>query len=416
MARRQPKRILVQEIDVMKIRHDFPVLSRSVGGKPLVYLDSAATSQKPQVMIDRLVEVYGEQYSRPEEGHSLSMEATRSFEGVRSKVATLINATDAREIVFCRGATEALNLVSRIVEHSGLNPGDEVLLSELEHHSNIIPWLLLCRQTGIKVKAAPIRSNGDLDLERFEEMLTERVRFVSVTHVSNVTGGVQPVKRIVEMAHQRGIQIMVDGAQALAHLPIDVREIGCDYYAASGHKMGGPSSVGFLYGRLECLENAPVADGGSTMDAEVSFDSFKSKPPPHKYEAGEPAYGEVEGWGPAIDYWLALGLENIAEYERALTAYAARRLSDTPGVRVVGDPVDRISVISFVVEGQEPNETARELDREGIAVRAGKLAAQPLLEALGVKNAVRASFMFYNTYAEADFLVEQVRKIADRAY
>jgi cysteine desulfurase/selenocysteine lyase len=401
-------------LEVSKIRKDFPVLERHVGGNKLVYLDSAATSQKPKVMIDRIKAVYGKYYSRPEEGHSLSKEATRSFEGVRTKVADLINAADPKEIVFCRGATEALNLVSWIVERSGLQDGDEILVSELEHHSNIVPWLLACQQTGAVLRAAPILPNGDLDLERFEAMLTDRVRFVSITHVSNVTGGVQPAKRITELAHARGVQVMIDGAQAVPHFPVDVRDIGCDYYAGSGHKMGGPSSVGFLYGKAACLERAPAADGGSTMAQSVSFDGFTTKQPPFKYEAGEPAFGEVEGWGPAIDYWRNLGLDRIATYERDLTAYAVGKLSAIPQVRLLGAPADRISVISFVIEGQDPRETEQALDQHGIAVRAGNLEAEPLLKRLGYDKAVRASFMFYNTYEEADFLADTVRQIAQR--
>jgi cysteine desulfurase/selenocysteine lyase len=399
-------------LDVEKIREDFPVLKRQVHGKPLVYLDNAATSQKPRVMIDRLAEIYSSEYARAEEGHQLSKEATRAFEGARKKVAKLINAAEAREVIFCRGATEALNLVANAFADGVLRKGDEVLLTELEHHSNIVPWLMACRRVGARVRAAPLNADGDLDLERFEQMLNKRVKLVGITHVSNVTGGVQPVRQAAQMARGRGIRVLVDGAQAVPHLPVDVRDIGCDFYAGSGHKMGGPSSVGFLWGRAEELEALPPGDGGSMMVESVSFDDFTTAALPHKYEAGEPAFGEVEAWSPAIDYWTKLGLERIAAYERELAAYAARRLEEIGGVRVLGRPADRISVVSFVVEGKEASKVEKALDRQGIATRAGKLAAEPMLRALGVDEAVRASFTFYNTRDEADVLARALEKIA----
>jgi cysteine desulfurase/selenocysteine lyase len=405
----------LDQLDVIRIREDFPVLGREVNGHPLVYLDSAATSQKPRQMIERLSDLYSHEYARVEEGHTLSKEATEVFEGTRAKVAKLINAAEPREIIFCRGATEALNLISRCFEQDSLEEGDEILVTEAEHHSNILPWLLACRTRGAKLRAAPITPEGDLDLAAFERMLNERVRVVGVTHMSNVTGAVYPVKEITAMAHARGIPVMVDGAQAAPHMPVDVREIGCDFYAGSGHKMGGPSSVGFLYGRADVLERLPAADGGSTMAESVSFDDFKPKPIPHKYEAGEPAFGEVEAWGAGLDYWNEIGLERIASYEKGLTDYALKRLSPIDGVRVLGDPAERLSIISFTVEGVKPKDVEKALDEEGIAVRAGKLEAEPLLKALGTEEAVRASFMFYNTYEEADVLAAALEKIAGGA-
>ncbi|HEY1404551.1 MAG TPA: SufS family cysteine desulfurase [Pyrinomonadaceae bacterium] len=405
----------MEPFDVTRIREDFPVLKREVHGKPLVYLDNAATSQKPQAMISRLNELYSHQYARVEEGHTLSQEATEIFEGTRAKVAKLINAAEAREIVFCRGATEALNLVARSFEQDSLQAGDEVLVTGAEHHSNIIPWLLACRQVGATLRAALLTPAGDLDLQAFERMLNERVRVVGVTQVSNVTGAVYPVKEVTAMAHERGIPVLVDGAQAVPHMPVDVREIGCDFYAGSGHKMGGPSSVGFLYGRAEMLERMPAADGGSTMAESVSFEEFVPKPIPHKYEAGEPAFGEVEAWGAALDYWNELGMKRIAAYEKELTDYALGQLSLIKGVRILGDPSERLSIISFVVEGKKPKEVEKALDDEGIAVRAGKLAAEPLLKTLGADEAVRASFMFYNTRGEADALAAALEEISGSA-
>jgi cysteine desulfurase / selenocysteine lyase len=402
----------MKRLDAEKIRKDFPVLQRTVHGKPLVYLDNAATSQKPQVMIDRLDQIYSHEYARAEEGHELSREATKAFEGTRKKVAKLINAAEAREVIFCRGATEGLNLVANAFADGVLRKGDEVLLTEAEHHSNIVPWLMACRRVGARVRAVPLNAAGDVDLERLEQMLNDRVKLVGITHVSNVTGGVQPVRQATEMAGARGIPVLVDGAQGVPHLPVDVREIGCDFYAGSGHKMGGPSSVGFLWGRAERLEALPPGDGGSMMVESVSFDGFETAALPHKYEAGEPAFGEVEAWSPAIDYWTDLGLARIAAYERDLAAYAVERLESVDGVRVLGRPRDRISVVSFVVEGRRASDVEKALDRQGIATRAGKLAAEPMLKALGVDEAVRASFMFYNTRDEADVLARVLEKIA----
>jgi cysteine desulfurase/selenocysteine lyase len=399
-------------LDIERIRADFPVLQRQVHGKPLVYLDSAATSQKPQAMIDAMVRLYSQYYARAEEEHELSKEATEAFEGVRKKVAKLINAAEAREVIFTRGATEALNLVANAFGDGVLSKGDVVLLTEAEHHSNIVPWLLACERSGASIQAVPLNAHGDVDLDRLERMLSDRVKVLGITHLSNVTGGVQDVKAATEMAHARGIPVLVDGAQAVPHIPVDVHDIGCDFYTGAGHKMGGPSSVGFLWGKAERLEKLPVGDGGSMMSESVSFDGFTPKPLPFKYEAGEPAFGEVAAWGAAIDYWAELGMERIAAYERDLTAYAVSRLQAIAGVRVLARPADRVAVISFVVEGKEPSKVSQALDRQGIAVRAGKLAAQPMLQALGVEEAVRASFMFYNTRAEADALASALEQIA----
>jgi cysteine desulfurase/selenocysteine lyase len=399
-------------LDVERIRQDFPMLQRRMNGLPLVYLDSAATSQKPQVMIDRMRALYAEEYAKVEEGHSLSKHATQVFEEVRAKVARLINAAEPREIIFTRGATEALNLISRAFERSRLGPGDEVLITMAEHASNAIPWQMACEDSGATLRVVPVTASGEIDLARFEQLLGPRTRIVAVSHVSNVTGTVFPVKRMTELAHARGIPVLVDGAQAVPHMPVDVRDIGCDFYAGSGHKMGGPSSVGFLYGVASKLEELPVADGGSTMAQTLSFEKIQPKPLPHKYEAGEPAFGEVVAWGPAIDYWMDLGLERIAAYEKALTEYATGKLLAIPGVRVLGEGTERIAVLSFTVEGVPPTEVEKELDRRGIAARAGELDAEPLLKALGVDMAVRASFMFYNTHEEADALAEAVAEIA----
>jgi cysteine desulfurase/selenocysteine lyase len=402
----------MEPLDITKIRQDFPVLKRMVNGKPLVYLDNAATSQKPMAMIRRMSDLYSHEYARPEEGHALSREATRAFEGARSKVARLINAHSSREIVFTRGATEALNLIAMSYGHGLLKEGDEILVTEAEHHSNIVPWLLACKQTGARLRAAPVNDDGDIDVDKLEGMLHDRVKLVSVTHVSNVTGAVMPVREITKIVHRHKIPVLVDGAQALPHMPVDVRDIGCEFYTGSGHKMGGPSSVGFLYGEAKIFQSIPLADGGSTMSKRVTFDDIEARPIPERFEAGEPAFAEVEAWSAALDYWNELGLARIEAYELGLTAYATNRLREIPGVRVLGDPKKRLSVLSFVVDGMSPGAVEKALDREGIAVRSGDLAAQPMLRRFGVDEAVRASFMFYNTREEADFFARVLAQLA----
>jgi cysteine desulfurase/selenocysteine lyase len=359
--------------------------------------------------------VYSREHARVEEEHTLSREATRAFERTRAKVAELINAAEPREIVFGRGATEAINVLALAYGRGGLGEGDEVLVTEADHHSNIVPWLLACRQVRATLRAAPVLPSGDLDLARLEAMLTGRVRLLAVTHVSNATGGEMPVQRIAELARARGVPVLVDGAQAVPHLPVDVREIGCDYYVGSAHKMGGPSSVGFLYGRAERLQSLPPGEGGANMAESVSFGEVRPKDLPQKFEAGEPAFGEVEAWGAAIDYWRNIGLDDIADYEAELTREAAERIASLEGIRVLGDPARRIAIVSFVVERMPPAKVAQALDEEGIAVRSGSLEAAPLLQALGVKEAVRASFMFYNTREEVDALVAALARITSGA-
>jgi cysteine desulfurase / selenocysteine lyase len=398
--------------DVARIRADFPVLNRRINRRPLVYLDSAATSQKPAVMIRRINEIYSRDYAKVEEAHFLSRQATKAFEETRGKIAKLINAAEAREIVFTRGATEAINLVYLMLVQSDFAKGDEILVTQAEHQSNLIPWMLACRAKGAKLKVAPVTLEGEIDLEAFGRMLSPRVKLAAFTHVSNVTGGIMPVKRLTEMAQAKGAMVLVDGAQALPHIPVDVRDIGCEFYVGSGHKMGGPSSVGFLYGRADVLESMPAADGGSTMAESVTESDFTTRPIPHKYEAGEPAFGEVEAWSPALDYWMKLGLERIAEYEKVLTNYAASLLSEISGVTVLGRPKERISVVSFVVDGIDSKGIETALDAKGVAVRSGTLSADLMVKALGATTAVRASFMFYNTRREAEFLAKSIAQIS----
>jgi len=405
----------MNQLDVTAIRKDFPLLKREVNGHPLVYLDNAATSQKPQVMIDRLRDFYTNENAKTEEGHSLSKRATEAFEEARSKVAKFINA-DEREIIFQRGATEGLNHLANVFARGVLREGDEILVSAMEHHSNIVPWQIACGESGARLRVAPINEAGELDLDGFESKLSERTKLVAVAHVSNVLGTINPLREVVSMAHERDIPVVVDGAQGIPHLPVDVRETGCDFYAVSSHKMGGPSSVGFLYGRAEWLERLPIIEGGSHMAEKVSFEEEPQvKSLPMKYEAGTPAFAEVIAYGVAVDYCSGLGMEGIAAYEADLLGYATERIKRIDRVRVIGAAREKASILSFVADGVEPKQIEKSLDKEGIAVRAGTMSAQPLMKLLGVKGVVRASFMFYNTREEADVLARGIEKCVGEA-
>jgi cysteine desulfurase / selenocysteine lyase len=401
----------VKKLDPRRIRRQFPILEREVHGKPLVYLDSASTSQKPREVIERLQRLYAEEYGHPEDtGHALSKGTKKELQAARARVARLIHAPSANDIVFCRGATEAINILASAFERGVLRRGDEVLLTEMEHHSNIIPWQLACQRVGATVRFVPMLPSGQLDVDRAEALLTERTKLFAFVHVSNVTGIVTPVKRLVELAHARGVPALVDGAQAAPHLPVDVQDLGCDFYIGSGHKLGAPS-VGFLFGRAEWLNALPPAEGGSTMAQDVRFEGVELKPLPQKFEAGEPATADAIGLGAALQVWEELGLASIEAYERALTQRALALLDDVPGVRILGSATDRIAIVSFVVDGVAAQDVAAALDRRGIAVRAGDLTSKPQLRALGVEEAVRASLCFFNTDEEIDALVAAVRRI-----
>jgi cysteine desulfurase/selenocysteine lyase len=386
------------------------MLKQTVNGKPLVYLDNSATSQKPQVMIDRLRDFYTNEYAKTDEIHTLSKKATENFEQAREKIAKFINAPNAREVVFERGATEAISRLANSFARGVLKEGDEILVTAMEHHSNLVPWQIACRESGAKLKVAFINDKDELKLDQFESKLTERTKIVAVTHVSNVLGTINPIKRICEMAYERNIRSVIDGAQAAAHLPVDVQDLGCDFYAVSGHKMGGPSSIGFLYGREVWLESLPPIEGGSVMADTVTFEDFTTKPLPKKVEAGTPAFAEAIAFGEAVNYWSNLGMENIEVYEKELVAYATEKVSAIDRVRIVGKARDKVSVLSFVIDGIEPNKIEESLDQEGIAIRSGTLSAQPLIHLLGLSGVARASFMFYNTREEADALVSAIEK------
>ncbi len=402
------------DFDVARIRADFPILVTKVRGKPLVYLDNAASSQKPRAVIDTLGNFYGAEYANIHRGvHYLSEMATDAYEKARATVQRFLGASEPREIVFVRSTTEGINLIARSFVRPRLAPGDEILISEMEHHSNIVPWQLLREETGAVLVVAPIDDAGALVLEEFEKRLTPRTRFVSIAHVSNALGTVNPARRLVEMAHARGIPIHLDGAQAAPHLPIDVRALGCDFYTFSGHKVFGPTGIGVVYGKAEHLEAMPPYQGGGDMILSVTFEKTTFNRIPHKFEAGTPDIAGAIGLGAALEYVARVGHDAIAAHERDLLAYATERVAAIPGARLIGTAPGKASVVSFVLEGVHAHDIGTILDQEGIAIRAGHHCAQPVMRRFGVPATARASFALYNTRDEVDILVGGLRKVAE---
>lgn len=401
-------------LNVNQIRADFPILSRQVHGKPLIFLDSAASSQKPLPVLEAMDRAYRECYANVHRGvYALSEEATYTYEAARDKVASFINAEAREEIIFTRNTTEAINLVAYSWGRAHIGPGDRILLTQMEHHSNLVPWQLLAQERGAELVYLPITDEGLLQLERLDDLLDRRVRLVAFTHMSNVLGTVNPVRTIVQRAHEAGAVALVDSAQGVPHLPVDVQELGCDFLAFSGHKMCGPTGIGVLYGREELLEAMPPFLGGGDMIRRVEWDRATWNHLPWKFEAGTPAIVEGIGLGAAVDYLGGVGMEAIAAHERQTVAYAMERLSALPGLSVVGPPADqRGGVISFTFRDIHPHDLAHLLDLEGIAVRAGHHCAQPLHQRLGLVATVRASFYLYNTPQEADRLAEALEKAA----
>ena len=400
--------------DVSRIRRDFPALHQNVHGKPLVYLDNAATSHKPQSVIDAVSHFYERDNSNIHRGlHELSERATAAYESSRSRMRRFLNAAEDREIVFVRGTTEAVNLVAQTYGRAHVGAGDEILITGMEHHSNIVPWQMLCGEKGAHLRVAPVSDSGELPLDELEKLMTPRTRIVSVVHVSNALGTVNPVGRIIRMAHDRGIPVMVDGAQAGPHLKIDVRALDCDFYAVSGHKMFGPSGVGALYGKAALLEAMPPWQGGGDMISSVSFDKTIYNKIPHKFEAGTPNIAGVIGLGAAIDYTDGIDHDARSEYEAGLLAYLVTVLSRISGVRLIGTARDKASVQSFVLDGIHPHDIGTILDQEGIAIRAGHHCTQPLMERFGVPATVRASLAFYNTREEIDILARGILKVKE---
>ena len=387
------------------IRRDFPILERSFDGKPLVYLDNAATTQKPQVVLDAVGRYYRQQNANVHRAlYRLAEEATEAYEGARRKVQAFINAARPTEIVFTQGTTEAINLVAQSWGRQNLDPGDEILLTEMEHHSNLVPWQLIAAERGASLRFIPFDERGTLDLGRLDEVWSDRVKLVAVVHMSNVFGTINDVARLSRIAHERGAVILVDGAQSAPHLPVDVQEIGCDFLAFSGHKMCAPMGIGALYGREPLLDAMPPFMGGGEMISAVWLDRATYAELPHKFEAGTPNVGGAVGLGAAIDYLTALGMGELRAYEHDLAAYALERLADVPGLEIYGRAPDRGAVISFNLDGVHAHDLAQFLDREGVAVRAGHHCAHPLMRKIGVPSTARASFYLYNTRGEAEVL------------
>src|SRR5215813_13208210 len=400
--------------DVERIRKDFPVLSQSVNGKPLVYLDNAASSQVPQMVIDRGAKYLAEEHANVHRGvHYLSQHATTAYEAAREKVKRFINAREAKECIFVRGTTEGINLVASSYGRKFINEGDEIIVSQMEHHSNIIPWQVVAEEKGAKIRVIPMNEHGELIIDEYENLLNERTKMVAVAHVSNSLGTVNPIKEMVATAHKFGVPVCVDAAQSVPHFPVDVQDLDCDFFAFSGHKMFGPTGSGILYGKREWLEKMPPYQTGGGMIRSVSFERTTFAPIPDKFEAGTPAIAAGIGLGAAVDYINAIDFEAAAKYEHELLEYATRRLADIPGVTIIGTAANKASVISFTIEGVHPHDIGTILDQQGIAVRAGHHCAQPVMHHFKLPATARASFAFYNTKAEADALADAVEKVIE---
>ena len=400
--------------DVARIREDFPILKQEVRGKPLVYLDSAATSQKPQVVIDTLTRFYNTENSNVHRGvHYLSELATQDYEGARAKVRQFLNASDDREVIFVRGTTEGINLVAQSYGRQHVGEGDEIIISAMEHHSNIVPWQILCQERGAHLRVIPINDDGELLIDEYERLLSPRTKLVSIVHLSNSLGTINPIERIVEMAHSRGVPVLVDGAQSVPHMTIDVRSLGCDFFVFSGHKLFGPTGIGILYGKAELLESMPPYQGGGDMIKSVTFEKTLYNSLPYKFEAGTPNIAGSIGLGAAVDYVTSLGLDRISAYEHGLLEYGTERLSGIGGLRLIGTAREKASILSFVLDGVHPHDIGTILDSEGVAIRAGHHCTQPLMERFGISATARASLAFYNTKEDIDVLVKGIDKVLE---
>jgi cysteine desulfurase/selenocysteine lyase len=401
--------------DVNAIRGDFPALHQQIHGRPLVYLDNAATTQKPRTVIDAIVGFYRHDNANVHRGvHELSERATAAYEGAREKVRQFLNAGDAREVVFVRGTTEAINLVAHTFGRQRLAEGDDVVVSAFEHHSNIVPWQIVCEEKRARLRVVPMTAAGEIRLEDYERVLGARTRMVSLVHVSNALGTINPIRDMIAMAHQKGIPVLVDGAQAVAHLRTDVRDLGADFYAFSGHKLFGPTGIGALYGKAELLDAMPPYQAGGDMISSVTFERTRYNTLPYKFEAGTPDIAGAVGLGAAIDYVRTVGLDRISAYEHELLEYGTRRLSSIPGLRMYGPDVDRkAAILSFTVSDIHPHDIGTILDHEGIAIRTGHHCCQPLMQRLGVDATARASLAFYNTSDELDRLASALGRVRE---
>lgn len=401
----------IPALDITAIRRQFPVLQREVKGHPLVYLDNAATSQKPKVVIDALVDYYSGYNANIHRGiHTLAEEATAAFEATRDTVARFINAASREQIIFTRGTTESINLVAQTWGRQQVNKGDEIIVSGMEHHSNIVPWQLLCLEKEAVLKVIPVLDNGELDMDAYKALLSPRTKIVSIVHVSNALGTVNPVKEIIEAAHQQGAVVMIDGAQSSVHLDIDVQALDCDFFAMSAHKVYGPTGIGILYGKKELLENMPVFQGGGEMIKEVSFEGTSFNELPYKYEAGTPNIADTIAFKAALDFVTETGKDRMRQHEDQLLAYATDKLQQLPGLRIIGQAAEKISLVSFIIDGIHPQDIGILLDTHGIAVRTGHHCAQPLMHRFGIPGTVRASFAVYNTKEELDRLIAGLQR------
>ncbi|MEC4749772.1 cysteine desulfurase [Methylomicrobium sp. Wu6] len=397
---------------IEKIRADFPILSEKIRGKDLVYLDNAASCQKPNAVIDAISDLYRHDYANIHRGvHTLSVRATDKFESARTKVKDFINATSEKEIIFVRGATEAINLVAQSYGRANIKAGDEILITAMEHHSNIVPWQLLYEQSGAVLKVAPINLKGELIYDEFAALLSDRTRLVAVAHMSNALGTINPVERIIAAAHARNIPVLLDGAQAIPHMKVDVRALDCDFYAFSGHKLYGPSGVGVLYGKQALLEAMPPYQGGGDMIRRVTFEKSEYNSLPYKFEAGTPSIADVVGLGAAIDYLNAIGMDAIAAYEGELLDYATEQAGKIKGLRIIGEAERKGAILSFVLDHIHPHDIGTMLDSLGIAIRAGHHCAMPVMDFYGVPATARASFAMYNTRAEIDVLMRGIESL-----
>ncbi len=401
----------IPSLDIAAIRRQFPVLHREVKGHPLVYLDNAATSQKPKAVIDALVDYYSGYNANIHRGiHTLAEEATAAFEATRDTVARFVNAASREQIIFTRGTTESINLVAQTWGRQQVNKGDEIIISGMEHHSNIVPWQLLCLEKEAVLKVIPVLDNGELDMDAYKALLSPRTKIVSIVHVSNALGTVNPVKEIIEAAHQQGAVVMIDGAQSSVHLDIDVQALDCDFFAMSAHKVYGPTGIGILYGKKELLENMPVFQGGGEMIKEVSFEGTTFNELPYKYEAGTPNIADTIAFKAALDFVTETGKDRMRQHEDQLLAYATDKLQQLPGLRIIGQAAEKISLVSFIIDGIHPQDIGILLDTQGIAVRTGHHCAQPLMHRFGIPGTVRASFAVYNTMEELDRLLAGLQR------
>lgn len=405
---------MTTSLDINKIRADFPILAEKIRNKPLVYLDNAATCQKPQAVIDSIVHLYSHDYANVHRGvHTLSVRSTDKFEGARTKVKDFINAASDKEIIFVRGATEAINLVAQTYGKANIKAGDEILITAMEHHSNIVPWQMLCEQTGAILKVAPINLQGELIYAEFEKLLSDKTKLVSVVHMSNALGTINPVKQMIAAAHAKGIPVLLDGAQAIPHMVVDVQDLDCDFYVFSGHKLYGPAGIGVLYGKQALLEAMPPYQGGGDMIRKVTFEETEYNTLPYKFEAGTPSIADVVGLGAAIDYLNAIGMNKIAAYEAELLDYATEKAKQIKGLRIIGEAEHKGAILSFVLDKIHPHDIGTMLDSLGIAIRAGHHCAMPVMDFFKVPATARASFAMYNTKEEIDVLMKGIESLIE---